>query len=410
MNKINNMTTRKKLLIYKILLFVFALFIAFMPSTASRSKEVNSRVIVDILGLDGGGDKVSITAQYVMPTEAQGSTNKDTVTVEGKTLDEAVEKLNTTLGRRAELGHCSMVIVGSDTKVELLGSLMTATDVTADVWVAASDGKAEDLMGDLTDFMKKTGVTDAGFIAYSAKKEHVATNTLLGFLSDLNSASKTAYIPLVEMQSESKSESGGQGSGGEGGGSDSGSGGGQSGGESDGGGKGEGEGEEKTGMKVEKLAVYGENGRVCVLDSTSARGVAWVCAPVEKGTVCSDVEYDGKLIEGVCGRLLKKHVSVKVDKKTGTATVKIKAFIEPHGDKFNLLMAKNSKKAADALIAGYKKKIQSEVESAYGDSVRVGADTLFIGRQFYRLYPDYFNTEYDYSTVKVKYQIDIALK
>ena len=408
MNKINNMTTRKKLLIYKILLFVFALFIAFMPSTASRSKEVNSRVIVDILGLDGGDDKISITAQYVMPTEAQGATGKDTVTVDGKTLDEAVEKLNTTLGRRAELGHCSMVIVGSDVKTDVLGSLMTATDVTADVWVAASDGKAEELMGDITDFMKKTGVTDAGFIAYSAKKEHIATNTLLGFLSDLNSASKTAYIPLVEMHSEKKSESGGQGSGG--GGSESGgesesSGGG---GQSDGGGKGE--GEEKTGMKVEKLAVYGENGRLGVFDPTSARGVAWVSAPVEQGTVCSDVEYDGKLIQGVCGRLLKKHVSVKVDKDTATATVKVKAFIEPHGDKFNYLFSKNNKKAADALIAGYKKKIISEMQSAYNSSVEINADPMFIGRQFYRLYPDYFNTEYDYSAINVKYQVEIALK
>ena len=80
--------------------------VAFMPSTVSRSREVNSRVIVEIIGVDGG-ESVSITAQYVMPTEAQGSTSKDTVTVEADTLAEAVEALNTALGRRAELGHCS---------------------------------------------------------------------------------------------------------------------------------------------------------------------------------------------------------------------------------------------------------------------------------------------------------------
>ncbi|MDE7107487.1 MAG: hypothetical protein K2O39_04110, partial [Clostridiales bacterium] len=60
------MTKHKKLLIYKALLFLFAFFIAFMPSTSLRNKEVNSRVIVGILGLDGG-EKIRLTAQYVMP-------------------------------------------------------------------------------------------------------------------------------------------------------------------------------------------------------------------------------------------------------------------------------------------------------------------------------------------------------
>ena len=405
------MTTQKKLLIYKVLLFLFAFFIAFMPATALRNKEVNSRVIVGILGLDGGDEKISITAQYVMPTETQGSTGKDTVTVEGETLDEAVEALNTALGRRVELGHCSMVIVGSDVKPELLGSLLSATDVTADVWMSAAQEKAEDLLGDLTDFMKKTGATDADFIAYSARKAHIATNTLLGFLSDLGSASKTAYLPLVEMQDSGDKEQGGEGGGSSGDSSGESSGGEEqsSGGGESGGGKG-GEGEKPTGMKVEKLAVYGEHGRVCVLDSTSARGVAWVSAPVEKGTVCSDVEYEGKIIKGVCGRLLKKYATVNVDEKNGEATIKIKAYIEPHGDKFNSLFATNNKSADAALIAGYKKKIQAEVESAYKDCLAVNVDPMFIGREFYRYHPDYFKSEYDYSAVKVKYDIEISLK
>ncbi|MCH5153867.1 MAG: hypothetical protein J1F71_01510 [Clostridiales bacterium] len=397
------MQASKKLLIYKVLLFVFAFFIAFLPSTTLRNKEVNSRVIVGILGLDGG-DKISITAQYVMPTEAQGTTGKDTVTVEGETLDAAAEALNTALGRRVELGHCSMVIVGSETKPEQLGSLLSATDVTADVWMAAAEGKAKDLIGDLTDFMKKTGATDADFIAYSARKAHIATNTLLGFLSDINSASKTAYIPLVEMQTEPKEEGGGGGSGDSSGGGSGGSqqgGGGQSGGEKK---------EEQKGMKVEKLAVYGEKGRVCVLDSTSARGVAWVSAPVEKGTVCSDVEFEGETIKGVCGRLLKKRTSVKVDAKNNVATIKVKAYIEPHGDKFNRLYATNSKKADEALVKGYTEKIRREVESAYRDCLAANVDPMFIGREAFRYHPDFYKNEYNYQSIEVKYDIEIALK
>lgn len=403
------MTATKKLLIYKILLFAFALFIAFMPSTAMRNKEVNSRVIVEILGVDGGGDEVSLTAQYVMPSgDQQGSAGKDTVTVKGETVDSAVEALGTALGRRAELGHCSLVIVGKEAKPETLGTLMTATDVTADVMVAAAKDKAKDLIGDITDFMKKTGATDADFIAYSAQRSQIATNTLLGFLSDLGSASRTAFMPLVEMLEDDKQQGGEQGGqGGDQGGGQSGQGGDQSGGQS---GQ-SGEKKESTGMRVDKLAVYGSDGTVCgVLEPEAARGVAWVSAPIEKGTVCSDVEFEGKTIKGVCGRLLKKHASVKVDAKSGTATIKIKAYIEPHGDKFTALLSTDNKKAAAAIVRGYKQKIIGDVKSAYDASMLCGCDPLFIDREFYRYYPKYFESGYDRSSIEVKYVVDIALK
>lgn len=220
------LSERKKLIIYKVLLFVFAFAVAFLPATASRNLEVNSRVVVEMLGVDGSGGGVEVTAQYVMPTETDGATTKDKVTVEGKTLTEAVELLNTALGRRAELGQCSVVVVGSSLDPSVLGTLLTATDVTADVYLTAATEKAKDLVGDMTDFMKKSGATDADFIAYSAKKAHIATVTLLNFLSDLDSASGTAFVPVVEMlesdggggQEGEESKNGGGGSGSAGGG------------------------------------------------------------------------------------------------------------------------------------------------------------------------------------------------
>ncbi|MDE7463890.1 MAG: hypothetical protein K2M48_02575, partial [Clostridiales bacterium] len=146
-------TERKKLLIYKVLLFAFAFVLAFLPSTASRDLEVNSRVVVEMIGIDGS-DEIELTAQYVMPTETEGATTKDKVTVKGKSITEAVEALNTALGRRSELGQCSVVVAGKDLKPQTLGLLMNATDVTADVYLTAAPDKASDTVGDITDFMK----------------------------------------------------------------------------------------------------------------------------------------------------------------------------------------------------------------------------------------------------------------
>ena len=398
-------TPQKKLLIYKVLLFVFAFIVAFMPSTASRNKEVNSRVIVEILGIDGG-DKVSVTAQYVMPTESQGSTSKDNVTVEADTLAEAVEALSTALGRRAELGHCSIVIVGSEATPELLGTLMTSTDVTADVYLAAAEDKASDLIGDITDFMKKTGATDANLIAYSAKKAHVATNTLLGFLCDIGSASKSSFLPVVQMLKPEESEKGG-GSESSGGGSGGGSGE-QSGGDSSSSGSGGGK-SEQSGMRVEKLALFCPDGRCGLLEKDGTRGVAWVSSPVEKGVVTADVEYDGKTIKNVSGRLYKKHVEMKTNPQDDSVTIKIRAVIEPQGDKFNAIES-GEDGTSRALKDGFAKKIKSELEAAYKDSLAQGCDPLFIGKELYRHAPEYYKTKYKPSELKVEFDVQVVFK
>lgn len=401
------MTTPKKLLIYKIAIFIFAFIVAFMPTTVSRSREVNSRVIVEILGLDGG-DEINVTAQYVMPTGEQGATSKDTVTVGGATLEEAVETLSTALGRRAELGHCSMVIVGNDAGPELLGTLMTATDVTADVYLAAAEDKAEELVGQITDFMKKTGATDADFIAYGAKKSHVATNTLLGFLCDIGSASHSSFMPVVSMieSEENKSDSsqnGGEGGGkskdGAGGGSSEKSGGGDNGGSSGG-----------SGMNVEKLALYSPQGRCGILDKNAARGVAWVSSPIEKGILTADVNVDGDNIKDVSARLLKKHVDITTDAKNNAAKIKIRAIIEPRGDKFNRLDAKNSAAASMAIKDGFSQAVKSELIAAYESAAVCGCDPLFIGREFYRYAPDYFENGYNAKTVDVTFDVEIVIK
>lgn len=404
-----NVSDRKKLLIYKVVLFIFAFIVAFLPSSFSRSREVNSRVIVEILGIDGG-DSVEITAQYIMPSDGEGATSKDIVTVKADTLTEAVESLNTALGRRAELGHCSLVIAGEDASPELLGTLMTSTDVTADVYVSAALGKASELVSDITDFMKKTGATDADFIAYSAKKAHIATNTILGFLSDVGSASHTAYMPVVQMLPKSGGEesSGGGQSGSQSGGESSGGG---QGGSQSGGSPGVGDGSgDQTGMQIEQLALYGEKGRVGILDRVAARGVAWVSAHVEKGVITADVELNGKKVKNVTGRLLKKRAHIDVDDSAGAAVIKLKAVVEPIGDKYNMLEATYSDEINGAVKAGFKDAIEKEVRAAYDGARALDCDPLFIGREFYRYAPDYYESYYSPSNISVSFDVEVVLK
>lgn len=398
------MKSGKKLLVIKILVFVFAFAVAFLPSTASRNREVNSRVIVEMLGVDGADDGVELTAQYVMPTADKGGTSKDCVSVTGKTVTEAVDEISRALGRRAELGHCSLVIVGDEASPELFDTLLTATDVTADTYVFAAEKDAKSLAEDLTEFMKKTGATDADFIAYSAKKAHVATKTLLAFLSDLGSYSDTGYMPIIEMQkTEESGGSGGQsGSGGE---SGSGGSGGGSSGSSAGGESTEGGGDKFDGMKTEKLALYCRDGRKGVLDRCCARGVAWLGANVEKSVLVADVEHGDGKIENVSATMLKKCSQIKL--RPGGATVKLKVTVEPNGDRFNRTEREYGM-ASEAVKEGFKKKIEKEVKDAFDAATALGSDPFFITRELYRFAPDKAVKSVD--ELDVDFDVSVVLK
>lgn len=401
-------TERKKLLIYKVLIIIFAFVIAFLPSTASRNREVNSRIIVEMIGLDEKDGNIEVTAQYVMPTETEGATTKDKVKVSAKTVTQAVESLSTALGRRAELGHCSMLILGSELKPHTLASLMTGTDVTADVYVSAATESAGELVGDLTDFMKKSGTTDADFIAYSAKRSHIATTTLLNFLSDIKSASKTATVPIVELIEEEGGQSGEQ-SGGDsgsssGGGESGGSGGGSGGDGSSGGGQ-----KQPIGMKTEKLALYNDEARIGVLEKQSSRGVAWICPTVEKSVVCADIEYDGKKYEGVSGYLARKQVNMKIDKKSKACIVEVSVRIDPKCDKFNFINTSSDGKAREAIKQGFEQQIKSELISGFGESLNLGADPMKIAKKFYRYAPKLNVTAETLGEVAVNFDVKVEI-
>lgn len=396
------MTERKKLLIYKVLIVIFAFVIAFLPSTVSRNREVNSRVIVEMIGLDETDDGIEVTAQYVMPTATEGATTKDKVKVSASNVTQAVEALSTALGRRAELGHCSMLIIGSRLSSQVLSSLMTGTDVTADVYVSGATDSAGELVGDLTDFMKKSGTTDADFIAYSAKRSHVDTTTLMSFLSDVKSASGTASVPIVELIEE---ESEGGGEGGQDGGSESGGGqgGGESGGQS-------GEKKQPIGMKTEKLALYGVDGRMGVLEKDAARGIAWMSAPVEKSIISADVEYNGETYKGVSAQLSSKNVSLKLDKKNRACTVSVVANVDPKCDKFNFINTSSDGTARQAIKEGFEKNIRNEIEKGYKDALALKADPLYIVRKFYRYAPGLGVSVDNLDGVDVKFDVRVEIK
>lgn len=415
------MTTRKKLLIYKLLLFALAFVLAFLPSTAARNMEVNGRVIVEALGLDMSDSDLIVTAQYVVPAQGDSATEKQIVSVSRSTLGDALEALNIALGRRAELGHCSMVVIGEGTDPDTVANLLTSTDITADAYLSAAEKSAAELMKNVVEFMKKTNATDADFIAYSEKKSHVATTTLLNFLSDISSASHTAAVPIVSMnkgnEPDQKSENGGQGENGgeqnqnrnQGKGNEQsnqkeskqgGEGGGQSGGEAK-------QDDSGDGMSIEKIALYNRLGRAGVLSGDGARGVAWTRDETASGNISAKI-IDGERDFGVISaKILSKRISIKI--ANGKARVKVSAKVSAKGYAVNKIMHELDNARA-VIEESFAKTIERDLNAAFNGSLVMGCDPLFVAREFYRKTPAYYDNEFTLNAGSAEFEAKVKLE
>ena len=75
--------------------------------------EIETKLLLTVLGLDKTENGYRVTATAVMPAESQnGATTRTDVESEEVSVSAALEKLSLKMGKRLELGLCGVVVVG----------------------------------------------------------------------------------------------------------------------------------------------------------------------------------------------------------------------------------------------------------------------------------------------------------
>lgn len=381
------LSEKTKLWAFRIVVALFVLVLAFVPQTEVRSSRINSRVIVEVLGIDKSEDEIEVSALVSLPKSQEQQAIK-AASGKGETLSDAINDLDVSLGKSGALGLTTAVILGDGSFTQELEYLLTSTDVTAGVTVAAVIGKASDFVIKLAEFMESAGLSDSSFLSDSAKYSDVMPKTLVGFLSDKYSASKTALMPLYEFRSSAQEGEGGQS--GQGGQTEQG----EQSGQGEQGGQGEQSGGQSgqskaqiDGLKITRLVAYKGDAAPTVFTEEQSSAIALIASDERAGYLRADLTFEGEKYK-LIARIEHRSSSVNVP-TTQNATVKLNMLIQliNESEYAEFLTGGVGARFQDEVRQAFESEIKDRLERAYAVTTGYGLDVFKIGAVFYRTHP-----------------------
>ncbi|MBQ8882046.1 MAG: hypothetical protein IJY70_01460, partial [Clostridia bacterium] len=300
----------KRLRVYSIMAFVFALVLALMPKSISGLPEIDNKLLITVIALDKSNDKIKVTGTAIMPGESQTpSVERATVSADGQSVAEALDGISVKMGKPVELGLCGAVIVGSgfesESVIPHLNYLVGSGKIIPGAYLLHSPEKSGEEIIKLNNKLSKASSNGISkVIEFNAVSNNVPTTTILRFLSYSAGKSKSAYLPCIKFSDESKTSGSESGSGRESGGESSGS--------------GEQDSEVKT---LDTVALYKDGMRRKILSKDETKGYVWTDIRSTLGLVNLDeITVKGEKFYNIPCQLLRKKFDIKCGFDKGEPT------------------------------------------------------------------------------------------
>lgn len=413
------MTHRKKILLYKVFVWLFVFVLIFAGGSGLRNPDINNRALCIVMGIDvGEKDKVSAAVQIVV-SEPQGTGKQMIITEEGGTLSEALDRINSSIGQRVQLGHCGLIILGNEYVKNCifpeLNYLLSSGRVNPDVnLVAAHDMQAKEVLSKLNDLSKVVSEGINSIVAYADKGVHVSRVGVLSFLSESFSSGKSSAIPCVELGQD---KYGGEGSGGSGESSSSSSGDEQKSSSSGSGGSGgEGGSRGQTVIRNINSMVALKNGAYRgMLSPEGTRGKAWLNKSSVEGLILlKDIKSDDKTIDSLSCNLIKKSIKTKAQFKDGkpvyTVKLKIQISVEDKYGITEIIEETGNDGIYKAVKDSMKELVIRQISRGIKESKELDCDVFGINEQFNKSAHKKFKAYGDVlQDVEIKYDVEVRL-
>ena len=258
----------KLLKIYKLMILFFILVLILSPKSVTNRPEIETKLLLTSIGLDKVEDQYRVSATAVMPQESQnGSTMRLNVGVEADSVSAAFEKLSLKMGKKLELGLCGLIVIGDtfgdESILPHLNYLMASGKIIPGAYLVLSPGKSAKETIEMSNMLSEASSNGLSkLIEHNALDTNMQSITLLKFLSETGSVTKSSYIPCIEI---GKKDSGSDQEKPSDGGSDE--------------GQSSGSGEDKKGeteiKSLSKIAFYRDGRQIKFLDDEQTRGFTW---------------------------------------------------------------------------------------------------------------------------------------
>ena len=409
MKKLAKKVWLNRILIGLFLLFFCALF--FFPSVLNRDPQIQTRLLITAIGIDVTEEgEVEFSGIAVLPSTGDTAQVKSvTVTNTAPSLAECIENISEQYGKQSELGLCGLVVLGDSTdNVDILPHLeflLSSAYISPGAYlIHTTSSKAVDLLEFASSQNPSTAEILSSVVEFNDKTARIATRTLLEFLSESHSISRSSVLPSVKASEQKKSNNGESSGGGESK---------QSGGDSD---------SKRSAVSSLNTAVIYKNGRKTgELTDAQTLGFNLATNEADKGLiVLENFSASGFNLGRIDCWVYSSNFKHKTyfDSDTPVFEIKIEVTLQ-FQDQHKIIRAwqKNGKEEEDIinpLIKAFEEKIKANVLSAYNHAKTVNADIFAVNTEFSRFHNSRFVKMQKHSDVfqlsEPKVQVKVAFK
>lgn len=386
---------KKKTLIYKIVLIVFACLVFVFPARDNPS--IGDKALVSVMALDSKGEELIMTIELIVATQKkEGGAELLTINSTGADCPEALANLAKMSGTEMELSHCGVMIIGEQLSKkgfsEHLDYLLSAGYISPQITLLTCDGEATEFMEKLNEFSMVNGSGLNDVINFSDKSAFVKVTSALNFLSETNLPSSSCTVPIVAFDGKAYGGISGNGDGG---------------------------GNSKAPMlaPIERAALFKNGVRVGKLSEEATKGITVFDSKSDSGFFeISDIVLDEEKIDSVPTEIRNKSFSLKADLGDApTVTIEVGFVLETQT---RAAVARADKDINDAKIKKAMQKrademVKERIESALTECRSFDCDALGLQNDFYKQcgkqYKFYGNKEDLLHNVQIKYKINTKI-
>lgn len=135
---------------HKFSLVILLLIFWLVPTTISVPEQSRTETIVIAVGVDKKEEDFEVSLQYIIPHASTSSESLNLVTEKGKSVDEAIQKINKELGKFSGFAHCRVLIfsdkVAEDNLTNVLDSIIRKKTNTNNIVLISTPDSSKDVL------------------------------------------------------------------------------------------------------------------------------------------------------------------------------------------------------------------------------------------------------------------------
>ncbi len=185
---------------------------SFVLAACLNAPEISERALVQAVGIDLEGDMIKLTLQIFSPTTDGnaniGATaeNARTIEVKGKTVSEAVQNTALIQGKQLFIGHCRVIVIGSELAKkgleQPLSFFSSNCDSPQNVSLAIAERKASDVLKSKINQGILPADTLEKILENTDKNGMLQNVKLFEFLESLQNNNKSSVLPIIRVMTD----------------------------------------------------------------------------------------------------------------------------------------------------------------------------------------------------------------